>query len=361
MAGPPDGNGDLALGPAVLTNHQAAPREVGVERPRHAAADRPPGGQPGQLAVVELRGLNRQPAAPTPQHPEAGASPIRSSPPAAAAGCRPGFGRAWRGRGRGARRSRDRSPLSLHPNGERRVTGRRRARLGHGLEAPVAETRLAPQDPRRSRRPGPPGRGRRRPRAPRRRPRTGRPQAGGNRSEAVRGWSVERLLVAVGEALRHLGLREVGDRHVIAQDLRRRGQLVGPGVGLPGSGADQRLRAVDERRLDLDADPEGWRARPLTSHFGQELAVSGDAGGALHAQRLAQAGYQEEHRGPRVGEQVGLRVEPAIAGKSGTSSRRRSSTRTKPGGPPRGETSQRPWSSAVASMKSGERAMKSRQ
>jgi hypothetical protein len=47
--------------------------------------------------------------------------------------------------------------------------------------------------------------------------------------------------------------------------------------------------------------------------------------------------------------------------RSGIASRCSSSTATKPGGPPRGDVSQRPWSSAVDITTNGEWAMKAAQ
>ena len=214
----------------------------------------------GSQATSPLSSLGPGPRASLPfgaEHRTPAASPIPSGPPASAAARRRVSGRAWPARGPGAPRCGGRWPSSARLSPP--------ASTAHWVAPPPPPA--LPRTPR-SRSPGPPWlpprrprrdsrrRDRRRPREPGRRPRTGRPRACENRSWAVRGWSVERLLVAVGEPLGHVRLGEVRDRHVVAEDLRRRGQLIGPRLGLPYSGADQRLGAMDERRLHLDANAE---------------------------------------------------------------------------------------------------------
>src|SRR5438034_7075270 len=128
--------------------------------------------------------------------------------------------------------------------------------------------------------------------------------------------------IALVEARAVAGLqpaREILDAHardgdLVVEHLRRRRQAgdVGPARRLPESRAFERLRAVDEHLLDLDADGE---TRDLVRHGqgGEQVGVARDAGPAVHAQRLAAAGHEEEQSHARVGEDVPHAVEPLVA------------------------------------------------
>ena len=98
----------------------------------------------------------------------------------------------------------------------------------------------------------------------------------------------------------------VGDR---AQDLARARQLgaIDVPLGVPEVGAQQRLRALRVRLLDLDEDPEP-RHLPLHLARGEQLRVVDDPRAAVDAKRVVDARDQEQQRDPVVLEQVRERV-----------------------------------------------------
>ena len=147
-----------------------------------------------------------------------------------------------------------------------------------------------------------------------------------------------------------------------AHDLALRGQL-GAGdvaLGVPQLGADHRLRAVGVGLLDRDqdADPRD----PALDRAGlEQVAVVGDDRAAVDAERVADAGDQEQQRDPIVGEQVGEACRPAgcPGGRGSAASARRARGRSRPGRP-RGETSRPPSGRAVATQTNGEASMNRR-
>jgi hypothetical protein len=107
----------------------------------------------------------------------------------------------------------------------------------------------------------------------------------------------------------------------------------------------------------LDRDPDSQtRNLALDRARGEQLGVLDDLRLPIDAERVSDAGNQEEQRDSRVVEQVSERVGDSVARALGISSVRSSSTRTKPAGSPRGETSSPPSGLAVAMHTKGERS-----
>src|SRR6267143_7062288 len=110
--------------------------------------------------------------------------------------------------------------------------------------------------------------------------------------------------------------REILDAHardgnLVVEHLggRRQAREIGPARGLPESRALERLGAMQEDLLDLDADGE---AGDLAVHGegGEQVGVARDAGAAVHAQRLTARRHEEEQPHVRVGEDVAHAVQP---------------------------------------------------
>ena len=95
---------------------------------------------------------------------------------------------------------------------------------------------------------------------------------------------------------------------------------------------------MKQRFLDRDDNANVRRAIVDRARC-QQPRIVGDASGAVDAERLVHAGHQEQQTDLWVDEQVGHSVEPIVTTRSGSSSVRSSSTRTKPAGSPRGEMS----------------------
>ena len=133
-------------------------------------------------------------------------------------------------------------------------------------------------------------------------------------------------------------------------DLCRAGQAVEarPRLRLPEVRADERLRAVEKRLLDLDPDGQPRRAALLDLVAREDRRVARELGAAVHPQRLVEAGDEEEQAGPPGRTMLRSESTSLFPFASAKTSRFSSSTSTKPGGPPRGETSQRPSASLVA-------------
>ena len=124
---------------------------------------------------------------------------------------------------------------------------------------------------------------------------------------------VARLVVLLDVELR------VGDR---AEDLALARQLraVDVPLGVPELRAEERLRALRVRLLDLDEDPE-LRHLPLDLALREQLGVVDDPRAAVDPERVVDARDQEEQRDPVVGEEVRERVGELVAGAVGQEQR----------------------------------------
>ena len=101
---------------------------------------------------------------------------------------------------------------------------------------------------------------------------------------------------------------------MVEEDPLRRGQprRVGPARGVPQARAPERLRAVHEGFLDLDADGE-LRHLPHCGQALQHVGIAHDAAAAVHAQRVLSTGHQEDQPDVRIVEQVAHAVEALVA------------------------------------------------
>ncbi|HKA04358.1 MAG TPA: hypothetical protein VKD67_08510 [Acidimicrobiales bacterium] len=88
---------------------------------------------------------------------------------------------------------------------------------------------------------------------------------------------------------------------------------VGPLRWLPQLGSTQRLGTVDEGLDDLDAERER-RAAAVEGAGVEHVGVGDEVAASVDAQRLADAGDEEDHPDGRVGEQVAVAVDAAVAG-----------------------------------------------
>ena len=104
-----------------------------------------------------------------------------------------------------------------------------------------------------------------------------------------------------------------------------------------------------------DEDPEP-RHLALDRARREQLGVVDDRRAAVDAERVADAGDQEEQRDARVLEQVRERVREPVAWPLGQQQRPLVEDPTKPAGSPRGETSRPPSGRAVATHTNGERS-----
>jgi hypothetical protein len=102
------------------------------------------------------------------------------------------------------------------------------------------------------------------------------------------------------------------------QDLARARQLrpVDMAVGIPEIGAQQRLRALRVRLVDLDEDPK-LRRLALDRALGQQLRVVDDARAAVDAEGVVDARYQKQQRDPIVLEEVRQGVGELVPGPVG--------------------------------------------
>src|SRR5882724_5523281 len=105
-----------------------------------------------------------------------------------------------------------------------------------------------------------------------------------------------------------------GDLDLVVEDLRRRAEAceIWPARRLPEPRALERLRAVQEDLLDLDADGE---ARHLAVHGqrGEQVGVACDARAPVDAQGLAARGDEEEQADVGIGEDVAHAVQALVA------------------------------------------------
>ena len=90
----------------------------------------------------------------------------------------------------------------------------------------------------------------------------------------------------------------------------------GHSVVPPQLRAEERLRAVEEALLDLDADRQ-LRCLALRDAARQELRIFRDPRAAVDAQRLLASGNEEDQADVRIGQQVLHPVEALVAGAIG--------------------------------------------
>ena len=83
-------------------------------------------------------------------------------------------------------------------------------------------------------------------------------------------------------------------------------------LGLPGLGAKERLRAVEEHLLDVDEEGEA-RPVPAHDHVVEERRIPHDRGPAVDAQGVAAARDDEDESDVRIAEDVVEPVGPPVA------------------------------------------------
>src|SRR6516165_9139368 len=82
----------------------------------------------------------------------------------------------------------------------------------------------------------------------------------------------------------------------------------------------------------------GLRSPAGNGRWREKAKVVRDPGRPIDAQGLVHARNEEKHPDLRIDKEVGHGIQPVVATRSGSSSVRSSSIRTKPGGSPRGDT-----------------------